>query len=109
MQIKIVVLHKNLTPSELNRTHHIGQEKASSQKPRAVIIKFVSYNTRKKIFSNKKVLKQIQVSITESVTAKRIGILKEAKEKHQFCNVLTANGRILYKDGNGNKVKLYYD
>ena len=38
-----------------------------------------------------------------------MGILKEAREKHQFCNVLTTDGRILYKYGNDNKVKLYYD
>ena len=74
-------MHINLTPSDLDRTHHIGQKKASSKKPRAVIIKFVSYNTRKKFFLNKKLLKGTQVRITESLTAKRMGILKEAKEK----------------------------
>ena len=40
----------NLTPSDLDRTHCIGQKKTSSKKPKAVIIKFVSYNTRKKTF-----------------------------------------------------------
>ena len=43
-------MHIYLTPSDSDRTHHIGQRKASSKKPRVVIIKFVSYNTRKKIF-----------------------------------------------------------
>ena len=75
-------MHINLTPSDLDRTHRIGQKKASSKKPRAVIIKFVSYNTRKKFFSNKKLLKGTQVSITETLTAKRMGILREAREKH---------------------------
>ena len=102
-------MHINLTLSDLGRTHRIGQKKASSKKARAVIIKFVSYNTRKKILLNKKLLKGIQFSITESLTAKRMGIFKEAREKHQFRNVWTADGRILYKDGNDNKVKLYYD
>ena len=45
-------LHVDLTLSDLDRTHRIDQNKASSNKPRAVIIKFVSYNTRKRIFSN---------------------------------------------------------
>ena len=40
----------DLTPSDLDRTHHTGQKKALSNKPRAVIIKFVSYNMRKIIF-----------------------------------------------------------
>ena len=99
----------DLIPSDLDRTCHIGQKKASSKKPRAVIIKFVSYITRKRIFLNKKLLKGTQVSIIESLTANRMGTLEEAREKHQLRNVLTADGKILYKDGNDNKVKLYYD
>ena len=50
-------MHIDLTPSNLDRTHHIGQKKASSNKPRAVMNKFVSYNTRKIIFQNKRLLK----------------------------------------------------
>ena len=38
-----------------------------------------------------------------------MGISKEAREKHQFRSVWTADGKILYKGGNDNKVKLYYD
>ena len=63
----------------------------------------------KEFFLNKKLLKGTQVSITESLTAKRMGILKETKEEHQFRNVRTADGKIFNKDGNENKVKLYYD
>ena len=33
-----------------------------------------------------------------------MGILKEAREKHQFRNVWTADGKILCKDGNDNNV-----
>ena len=40
----------DLTLSDLGRTHHIGQKKSSSNKTRAVIIKFVSYNARKRFF-----------------------------------------------------------
>ena len=100
-------MHVNLSPSNLDRTCRIGQKKASSNKPKAVIIKFISYNARKIIFLNKKVLKGTQVSITESLTAKRMRILKEAREKHQFQNLWTRDGKMLYKDGNDNKVKLY--
>ena len=102
-------MHVNLSPSNLDRTYRIGQKKASSNKPKAVIIKFISYNARKIIFLSKKVLKGTQVSITESLTAKRMGILKEAREKHQFQNLWTRDGKTLYKDGNDNKVKLYCD
>ena len=43
-------MHINFTPSDLDRTHRVGQKKTSSKKPRAVIVTFVSYNARKRIF-----------------------------------------------------------
>ena len=49
------------------------------------------------------------MSITENLPAKGMGILKEAREKHQFCNRWTKDGKILCKDGNDNKVKFYCD
>ena len=39
--------HVELTLSDVDRTQHIGQKKASSNIARAVIIRFVIYNTRK--------------------------------------------------------------
>ena len=72
-------MHVDLTFSDLDRSHRIGQKKASSNKPRPLIIKFVSYNTIKTIFSNKKRLNGTQVSITESLTAKGMRILKKAR------------------------------
>ena len=43
-------MHIDLTPSDLGRAHSIVQKKVLSNKPRAFIIKFVRYNTRKRIF-----------------------------------------------------------
>ena len=37
------------------------------------------------------------------------GNFKEAKEKHPLRNVWTVDGKVLYKDGNDNKVKLCND
>ena len=35
-------------------------------------------------------------------------MLNEARKKHKFTNVWTADGKNLYKDVNDNKIKLYY-
>ena len=40
----------DLIPSDLDRTHRTREKKGSSNKTRADIINFVSYNTRKMIF-----------------------------------------------------------
>ena len=47
-------LHIDLNLSDLYRTHRVGQSKALSNKPRVVIIKFVRYNTGKRIFFKRK-------------------------------------------------------
>ena len=43
-------MHVDLTFSDLEKTYGLGQKKASSNKARALITKFVSYNTRKRFF-----------------------------------------------------------
>ena len=63
----------------------------------------------KNSFLSKKLLKGTQVSITESLKAKWMRILKKAREKMSILPSMEAYGRILYKDGNENKVKLDYD
>ena len=66
------------------------------------------YNVRKKIFSNKNMLKECNVSIMESLTPKCIEIPKKVSSDHCFTNTWTCDGKILYKSSTENKVKLYY-
>ena len=54
-----------ITDNDIDRTHRIRKPK-NNGKPRPVIIKFVRYNDRKKIFSSKILLKYSGVLITES-------------------------------------------
>ena len=102
-------MHVVLDFSDIDRTYRIGRENASSNKPRAAIIKLVGYNTRKRIISIKKQLKGTQVSIAECLTAKRMGNLKETRDILQFHNMWMTSGKTLYKDGKDNKVLLYHD
>ena len=65
------------------------------------------YNARKKIFDSKKKLKRKKITITESLTVTRMKKLNEARERYNFKNVSTLDGKILYKDGSG-KIKIFY-
>ena len=107
--LNIVNEKMNIEPpsSDWDRTHRIGWKKESYRKLRAVIVKFISYNTRKQIFSKKKQLKSTGTSITEKRMSKRMGMLKEAIMKLYFTNVWAANGEIPYKHLNNNKILLY--
>ena len=69
---------------------------------RPVIVKFVCYNTRKK-------LKGSRISVTENVLAKRMKQLQTTREEHGFKIVWTQDGRIMYWDAVSDRVKLYYN
>ena len=98
-----------ISPADLDRTHRIGKKKAGQNKPRPIIVKLSRNNVRKKVFSNKKNLKGSNISITESLTPKRMEILKKARIEHRFTNVWTSDEKNLYKSSTENSVKLYYE
>ena len=65
------------------------------------------YSDAKKIFDSKKKLKEKKIAITQSLTFTRMNKLNEARERYNFKNVWTSDGKILYKDGS-EKFKIYY-
>ena len=96
-----------ITINEIDGSHRLGKSQAGKIRP--VIVKFARYHTRNKLFRKKKLLKGKQVSITESLTKRRMAELKEAREKHGFHDVWTSDGKIMYKDNSDNKIKVFYD
>ena len=55
-------------------------------------------------------MKEKSISVTESVTKKRIEAFKKAREDHGFENVGSSEEKILYKDvSEGNKNKVCFD
>ena len=50
-------LEKEVTEDDIERTHRVGKPKQNKKTPRPIIIKFVRYNCRRRIFLNKKKLK----------------------------------------------------
>ena len=59
------------------------------------------------VFRNKKLLKGSGISVTESLTLKRMEHLKKVREQHGFANVWTLDEKIMFK-GNGGNPKVYY-
>ena len=46
-------LEKEVTEDDIERTHRVGKPKQNKKTPRPIIIKFVRYNCRRRIFLNK--------------------------------------------------------
>ena len=108
MEVVETKMDIKITDNDIDRTHRIGKPK-SNGKTKPVIIKFVRYNDRKKIFSSKKLLKDSDVSITESLTAFRMKKLNNARETFGFRNVWTVDGRIFYSENGSQHAKVYYN
>ena len=92
-----------ISPGDIDRTHRIGV--LSKDKNRPIIIKFVRYMDKRCVFTNKKRLKGKNMSITESLTKTRMIALKKARNKFGYSNVLTADGKIMYKEEGDTKTK----
>ena len=93
---------------EIDRTHRIGESKKTRGKNRPIIVKFVRYNERNRVFRNKKKLKGQRIAITESLTKIRMDKLKQANETNEFTNVWTNDGKIFFKLSSNTKPQVYY-
>ena len=100
-------LNIEMSQISIDRSHRLGKRKGPGQKPRAIIVKFTRYKDRHHVFRNKKLLKGTGISVTESLTLKRMEHLKKAREQHGFANVWTLDGKIMFKGNDGNP-KVYY-
>lgn len=91
----------------IDRAHRLRSQKttpeAVSRGNRPLIVKFTSYAIRDSVFKNKKKLKGKNYSITESLTQKRLKLLKQAAETHGKRNVWTMDGKIVILGSDGKK------
>ena len=88
-------MDNDITDSDIDRTYRIRKAKING-KPRPVIIKFVRYNDMKKVFSSKKLLKNLGVSITDSLIAICMKKLTNARDTFRFKNVFCSENASLH-------------
>ena len=93
-------LNIEMSQISIDRSHRLGKRKGPVQKPRAIIVKFTRYKDRHHVFRNKKLLKGTGISVTESLTLKRMEHLNKAREQHGFANVWTLDSKIMFKGNN---------
>ena len=103
-------LAEEITIHDIDRTHRLGKRKLDNNVPRPIIVKFTRYNVRNRIFKTEKKLKGKAVSITKSLTKRRVVELKKAREMYGFNNVWSQDGKIVFSDVNDrNKVNVFYN
>lgn len=92
-----------LETCDIDRSHRVGRK---ADRPRPVIVKFVSYRKRREVFQNKKQLKGSGVTIREDLTQMRYKLLKECITKYGVTNVWTIDGAIHVKEGDNKRIIL---
>ena len=97
-------LNIEMSQISIDRNHRLGKRRGPGP---AIIVKFTRYKERHHVFRNKKLSKGTGISVTESLTLKRMEHLKKVREQHGFANVRTLDGKIMFKGNDGNP-KVYY-
>ena len=92
-----------VTPDCIGRSHRLGRFQPSSNKPRPVIVKYVSYETRRQVFSAKRCLKGYKIVITENLTKRRSELLNRTRTQPYVKAAWTTDGRIVCLLENGEK------
>lgn len=81
---------------DIDRSHRVGRR---GERPRPVIVKFVSYRKRREVFLNKKKLKGKPITIREDLTQARHKLLRQCIDKYGVTSVWTIDGNIFVKTG----------
>lgn len=96
-----------LSTGDICRSHRVGQQPEPNadgkKRSRGIIVRFVSYRVRRKIYDAKKMLKGSGVTVREDLTVKRAEVYRQAVSKHGLKNTWTQDGRVLYVDKENKK------
>ena len=90
-----------LSMASISRSHRVGPKRPDATRPRAIIVKFVSYADRQRLFTAKKLLKGSNITLKEDLTAVRQKILKKASDHFKDYPVWSQNGVIIIKLNDG--------
>ena len=85
--------------SMIDACHRLGRKIGGKhgEKSRSVIVKLISHRYRSKIWFNKKFLKGTKVSVSESLSSRRLALYHELRELLGKDNVWTSDAKICFK------------
>ena len=96
----------------IDRSHRLGQRHvgpSGEYKPRPIIVKFRSYETRRSVFSAKRLLKGTKFVVTENLTRRRNDLLKKVRSLDTVSCAWTTDGRIVCLLEDGRKVTVLHE
>jgi hypothetical protein len=92
--------------NEIDRTHRVGKVKEGSISSRAIIVKFISCQTKAKVLSNRLNLKCRNFFVNEDLTIFNKILFDKARRSLDKLPVWTAAGKVLVRSANAKIVRL---
>ena len=104
------ILRVPITKNDIERSHRVGPPRTPADgsqrrnrsashsnkvKPRAIIVKFVSYRARKLVISKRRMLKGCKMGIDEDLTKENASLLQKTKACPKVLSSWTSDGRII--------------
>ena len=92
----------NIDINEIDRSHRVGKPSGNG-KPRTILVKFISYRARDKLYSARKKSKS-GIFVSEDLTRRRQGLFFKARQHYKlgsFSHTWTKDGKILVRLPNG--------
>jgi len=75
-------LHIELEDNSIDRSHRLKSMTTTKNRPKLIIVKFVTHNDKDWVYYNKKILKNQEYLITESLTSVRLQCMKKLKQEY---------------------------
>ena len=75
----------------------------TGDRPRPIIVKYVSYRKRSEVFRSKKILTGSGITVREDLTKHRYQLLQDAIAKFGLKNVWTMDGAVIAKVGDNKR------
>ena len=99
-------LDLNINNEHIDRSHRLGQRRYETDidRPRPVIVKFASYETRRRVFTAKRKLKGTKLVVTENLTKRRSELLRKVRSFDNVECAWTIDGRIICLLADGKKL-----
>ena len=89
--------------SDIDRVHHVGRPRLDA--PRPMIVKFMAYRSKVQVLKLKKTkLVGKKFYINEDLTYCNFKLLRQAREEHKNCPVLTIYGKVFVRTEAGRNV-----
>ena len=87
--------------SDIKNSHRVEAKNPVPDKPRAVLVEFVSVNKRSEVLKCRKLLKGSKISIKEDLTQYRLQLLTAAIAKFSSKNAWCLHGNVYVKNSGG--------